>query len=268
MALWEEQALHYKSILTTKLIIQTIFIFAFLFPFQGVAQDVNVLLREADHLEDLKKENDAYKKYLEILKIYPNHLPALCKASELCSMIGNRQAEKSSKLNYFKEARRYAETALHVNPAYPDANFVMSMAMGRMALVLSGREKIAAVNDIKKYAELAIRYDPKNFKAYHVLGKWHFEVSSLNSFERIAVKVLFGGMPPSSFNESIKCYEKSRLLKPDFILNYLEIAKAYRKNNQDAKAIEVLKKLQVMPVKMADDPRVKTEGYELMKKLQ
>lgn len=227
-----------------------------------------MLLREADHLEVLKKENDAYKKYLEVIKIHPNHLAALCKASELCSLIGNRQTEKSSKLKYFKEARRYAETALHINPAYPDANFVMAMAMGRMALVLSGREKIAAVSDIKKYAELSIRYDPKNFKAYHVLGKWHFEVSSLNSFERIAVKVLFGGMPPSSFNESIKFYEKSRLLKPDFILNYLEIAKAYHKNDQDAKAIEILKRLQVIPVKMADDHHIKTEGYELMKKLQ
>jgi len=268
VALWEEQVLHYKSILTTKLIIQTIFVFAFLFPFQGIAQDVNVLLRKADHLEDLKKENDAYKTYLEILKIYPNHLPALCKGSELCSVIGNRQAEKSSKLTYFREARRYAETALRINPAYPDANFVMAMAMGRMALVLSGREKVAAVNDIKKYAELAIRYDAKNFKAYHVLGKWHFEVSSLSSIERIAVKVLFGGMPSSSFNESIKFYEKSRSLKPDFILNYLEIAKAYHKNDQDGKAIEVLKRLQNIPVKMADDPRIKKEGYELMKKLQ
>lgn len=251
----------------TKLIIQTIFVFAFLFPFLGIAQDINVLLREADHLEDLMRENDAYKKYVEVLKIYPDHLPALCKASELCSMIGNRQPEKSSQLTYFREARRYAETALRITPAHPDANFVMSMAMGRMALVLSGREKIAAVNDIKKYAELAIRYDPKNFKAYHVLGKWHFEVSSLNSFERVAVKVLFGGMPPSSFSESVKCYEKSRLLKPDFILNYLEIAKAYHKNNQDDKAMEVLKKLQVLPAKMADDLRIKTEGNELMKKL-
>ena len=226
-----------------------------------------MLLKEADHLEVLKKENDAYKKYLEVLKIYPGHLPALCKASELCSLIGNRQPEKSSQLAYFREARRYAETALRITPSHPDANFVMSMAMGRMALVLSGREKIAAVNDIKKYAELAIRYDPKNFKAYHVLGKWHFEVSSLNSFEKIAVKLLFGGMPPSSFSESIKCYEKSRLLKPDFILNYLEIAKAFHKNDQDDKAIEVLKKLQLMPAKMADDPGIKTEGLELLKKL-
>lgn len=255
--------------MTTRTIIHVFFLYiCLLHPLSVISQDINVLLKEAEHLEISKKENDAYKKYLEILIQQPNHLIALCKASELCSTIGNRQTQKSVKLDYFKAARRYAETALRVNSNYSDANFVMAMAMGRMALVLSGRQKIAAVNDIKKYAENAVHNDPKNFKAYHVLGKWHYEVSNLTSLERIAVKLLFGGMPPASFSESIKFYEKSRSMKPDFILNYLEIAKAYHKNEEDGKAIEVLKRLQTMPAKMADDPRIKKEANELMKELR
>lgn len=237
-------------------------------PFDSICQDVTVIMKEALSLEESRKETEAFKKYLDVLKLKPAHLTALCKASELSSLIGNRQPTKASKLEHFKAARHYAETALHVNPNYAEANFVMAMAMGRMALLLSGREKVLAVIEIKKYAENAVRNDPRNFKAYHVLGKWHYEVSNLNGFERIAAKVLFGGLPSSSFAESVKFYEKSRLLKPDLAVNYLEVAKAYHKNNQDTRAIEVLKQLQFIPVKAADDPRIKQEGNEFLKQLQ
>ncbi|MEJ7739767.1 MAG: hypothetical protein WKF97_20265 [Chitinophagaceae bacterium] len=237
-------------------------------PFDSLCQDVAVLLKEAEVLEHSRKENEAFKKYLDVIKKKPGHLAALCKASELSSLIGNRQPTKSLKLEHFKEARRYAETALQINPNYAEANFVMAMAVGRMALLLSGREKVMAVIDIKKYAEIAVRNDTKNFKAYHVLGKWHYEVSSLSGFERIAAKVLFGGLPASSFAESVKFYEKSCSLKPDLAINYLEVAKAYQKNDQKERAIDVLKQLQTIPVQAADDPRIKREGNEFLKQLQ
>ena len=245
-----------------------------LFLFIGLAlhcvtysQDINVMFKEAQRLEEARKDIDALRKYLDILKIQPLNISGLCKASELHCMIGSRQPQKSNKLEYFKTARRYAEAALRVNPNFSEANFVMSMAIGRMALLLSGHDKIKAVYDIKKYAEIAIRNDPSNFKAYHILGKWHYEVSSLNAFERMGARVFYGGLPSASFAESIKYYEKSRSINPDFALNYLEVAKAYHKNNQDNKAIEVLKKLQTVPVKNADDPRIKSEGTKMLKEL-
>lgn len=250
-----------------KILRLVLFIFLIL-PFKGMCQDITLLLKEAVRLESVRKENEAFTRYLEVLKVQPDNLVALCKAGELSCLIGNRESQKSMKLTYFKAARRYAETALRINSNYAEANFVMAMAMGRMALVLSGREKIHAVNDIKKYAENAVRNDPLNFKAFHVLGKWHYEVSNLSSFERMAAKVLFGGIPASSFSESIKYYEKSRSLKPDFALNYLEMARAYYKNEQEGKAIEFLLRLQPMQVRAADDIRIKKEGNELLKKIR
>jgi tetratricopeptide (TPR) repeat protein len=237
-------------------------------PYSSVSQDSGSLFHEAQRLEESRKEAEALKKYQEVVKAQPHHLAALCKVSELYCLIGSRQQQKQAKIEHYKTAKQYAEAALKINPNYSDANFVMSMAMGRMALVLNGNEKIKAVNDIKRYAETAIRNDPANFKAYHVLGKWHFEVSSLNAFERMAVRLLFGGFPPSSFAESIRCYERSRSISPGFALNYLELAKVYRKNNQANKAMEILKKLQSLPAKSADDARIKREGNELLNALQ
>ena len=120
----------------------------------------------------------------------------------------------------------------------------------------------------RRYAELSLKADPNNYKAWHVLGKWHYEVSNLNAFERAAARLLYGGLPPASVQQAIACYEKSRSLNPDFLLNYLELGRAYHRNDQDAKAIELLNKLLAMPNKTQDDPRVKEEGKQLLRELK
>jgi len=231
-----------------------------------IAQDIAALQKEAERLEPISQE-EAFKRYQDILRLQPVNVNALCKSSELCSAIGHRQAAKTAQVNYFKAARRFAEAALRLAPANSEANFAMSFAMGRISLISSGREKIVAVQEIQRYAELSIKYDPANYKPYHVMGKWHYEVSNLNAFERTLARLLYGGLPPASLEQSIAFYEKSRALNPGFALNYLELARAYHRKDQNAKAIDMLNKLFALPNKSQDDPRVKEEGRKLMKEL-
>ena len=73
------------------------------------------------------------------------------------------------------------------------------------------------------------------------MGKWNYEVSNLSAFEKAAVKIIYGGLPAASLNNSIMYYEKAKSLAPLFTLNYLELAKAYHKNDDDTKAISLLK---------------------------
>ncbi|MEP7278406.1 MAG: hypothetical protein ABI813_07180 [Bacteroidota bacterium] len=234
-------------------------------PFLCLAQNLSALQQEAERLEPVNEER-ALLKYQEILKQQPVNLKALCKSSELCSAIGRRQTSKEKKIEYFVSAKKYAERALQNNPKSSEANFVMSIAIGRMALVLSGREKIAAVDQIKKYAEISIQCDPSNYKPYHVLARWHYEVSDLNFFERSVAKLFYGGVPPASLQEAIYNYEKCRSLVPDLKVNYLELAKCYHRNNQEQKALDMLNKAITMPDKIQDDIRVKEEAKELLQK--
>ena len=237
----------------------------YLVPFLCIAQDISALQKEAERLEPASEEN-AFLKYQEILKLQPGNMTALCKSSELCSSIGRRRATKEQKLVYFKAAQKFAGQALHVNPNSSEANFVMSIAMGRMALVLGGREKIAAVDQIKKYAELSIKCDPGNYKPYHVLGRWHYEVSNLSGFERTFAKLFYGGVPPATLKEAIYNYEKSRSLVPELKVNYMELAKCYYRNSEKQKALDYLRKTIAMPNKMQDDTRIQEDAKELLKK--
>ena len=147
---------------------------------------------------------------LKIIQHDPLHIDALCKTSELYNIIGKRRPTKEEQKQYYKTGESYARKALKVNPNHSEANFAMAISMGRMALISSGKDKVAAVKEIKTYADKCIQLDGKNFKGYHVLGKWHYEVSDLNSFERWIVKITYGALPPSSLDEAIKNYEKSK----------------------------------------------------------
>jgi tetratricopeptide (TPR) repeat protein len=229
------------------------------------AQDINAIIKEGDRLEALPDEVAAFKKFKEALKIQAGNIYALTRCSELCSRIGKRAPDSKTRDDYYKGAKIYAETALKLNAASSDANCVMAIAMGRISLTKSGKEKITTAKEIKKYAELAIKYNAANFKAWHVLGKWHYEISSLSFFERTAAKVFFGGVPTSSYTESINAYEKAKQLDPAFVLNYLELAKSYKRNSQKDKAIATLKTMLTLQNRTEDDPLVKAEGKSLLK---
>lgn len=228
------------------------------------AQNVTALMQQAQAFEKAFKDEDALKKYMEVLRLDPLNIDALCKTSELYNIIGKRLHSKEEQKKYYKTGESYARKAIRLNPNNSEANFAMAISMGRIALVSSGKDKVAAVKEIKTYADRCIQLDPKNFKGYHVLGKWHYEVSDLNSFERWIVKITFGALPASSLDESIKNYEKSKRLAPGFLLNYLELAKAYKRKGDIHKARALLEQLQKLPPSASDDVKIKSLGRELL----
>jgi tetratricopeptide (TPR) repeat protein len=233
--------------------------------FTAVAQDVPALINEAARLELLPDEQSALLKYKEALKISPAHVHALSKSSELCSRIGQRQSNVKIRDDYYTAARIYAEAALKIDPVSSEANTSMAIMLGRTTLTKSGKEKVIAAKDLKKHVDAAIKANAANFLAWHVLGRWHYEISNLNFIEKAAVKMFYGGFPPSSLKESIAAFEKAKALKPGFMLNYLELAKAYHRNNENEKAITLLNEMLLLPNYTEDDPAIKQTGQKFLK---
>jgi tetratricopeptide (TPR) repeat protein len=241
---------------------------AAILPVEALGQDIHSLLRQGAQLEAAFKEEEALSKYKEVLRVQPDNIPALCECSDLSCRIGNRQASREKKVSYFQDGMAYAKAAYRLAPHSGDVNIVMAFSTARMALIQSAREKVAAAADIKKYAENAIREDPANFKGYHILGRWHYEVSNLNAIERTLAKWFYGALPEASLPESIGYFEKSMSLAPYFMLNYLELAKACRRDGQKDRAITLLRHMETLPDKMLDDSRVRQEGKKLLEDLE
>lgn len=230
-----------------------------------ISQDLNSMIKEADRLEAIPNEKEALHQFKEILKIQPVNLYALCKCSELCSRIAGRETTTKSKDSYNEAAIIYGKTALRLYPNSDEANVAVAIAVGRTLLKKSGKEKVSIVKEIKQYADMALKINPNNFKAWHVLGKWNYEIYNLSGIERTLVKVFYGGLPEATLNDCIAAYEKAKSLNPKFALNYLELARAYHKKSDNEKAVSLLKYLLTLPTQTEDDPRIKKEAEKLIK---
>jgi tetratricopeptide (TPR) repeat protein len=244
----------------------SILLFSLLIVIKSFSQDLNAILKEADKLEAAIDEKSALVKFKEALKLQPNNLHALVKCAELCCSIGNREPNTKARDEYYKAALIYAKTAYKLYPDSDASNVAMAIAIGRIVLLKSGKEKIASVKELKNYVDKAIAVNANNFKAWHILGKWHYELSNLNTLEKTAAKIMYGALPASSLASAILCYEKTKNLSSNFALNYLELAKAYKRNGEKTKAIAQLNYLLTLPNKVQDDERIKGEARGLLKK--
>lgn len=231
------------------------------------AQDVNYLLAEGAQLEKEMKDAEALKKYQEALQLSPTDIKALAKASELNTIIGNRLTDKKSRQEYFDAATTFAQTALKVNEQDADANYVMALALSRSSVNSGIKERMDAIKDIRKYLDKSLAADSSHYKSLHLLGKWNADVTGYSVPEKAALKVAFGGLPSTSYASAIDLMEKSRRKNPNYLINYLDLAKAYKSNGQSDKAIEILNRLVKLPPRTADDNGYKADGKKLLESL-
>lgn len=241
-----------------------------LFSLSAFAQStlVTSMLKEAKLLDQQAREEEALQVYLKVLQADTRNFEATWNASFLYAKIGNRQTDLSEKKTYFNTSKQYAEKALQLNATDADANYAMAVAMGRMALISPPKEKVAASRDIKKYAELAIRYNPAHSGAYHVLGLWNYEVANLNFAERSAAKYLFGGIPEGTLEQAIMNFVKAIKLDPHYILYYLDLARALKTGQYQAEAIKTLDKALTLQPVTEDDPVYLKQCREMRSQLE
>lgn len=245
-----------------------ILLFSLPFLIKVSSQDIVGLTKEANRLESVPDENAAFNKFKEILKLQPTNIYSLNKCSELCSRIGKRQTENKVISDYYEAAKTYAGISLKIDPNNAESNCVMAIALGRSSLNKSGKEKIISAREIKVYVDRSIKNDPQNFKAWHVLGRWNYELGNLNFIERTAAKLLYGSIPEGSFKQAIVAFEKSNSISDGFILNYFELAKAYNKNDEKDKAIYTINKMLLIPNHTEDDAAIKEDARRLLKSIQ
>ena len=236
--------------------------------FSASAQERSPLLGKAARLEGAFREEEALSDYQRALQLQPANVFILCRCCDLICRIGNRQVDREQKISYFETGYHYAQTAYRLDSTNSDVNVMMAFSLGRLTLIQSNKERVEAAIAIRRYAERAIRYDPSNFKAYHILGRWHYEVSKLNVVERAFARWFYGALPEASLEESIRYYEKSLALRPDFMLNYLELARAFHRQGQDMRAVAMLRRMEGLHDEMYDDRTVRAEGKKLLEALK
>lgn len=247
----------------------TLTLLGFCFAFLSLQAQTSSQLAHADSLFNNYEQQEALDAYKQILQDDPENFSALWHSSLLYSRLGNEFDDDDKKKEYFNKAKEQAQAALDVDPQHTQSNFVMAVAMGRMALIVGAKARVAASRDIKEYAERALKADSSNAGAWHVLGRWNYEISDLNFAERLAANVLFGGIPEGASNENaVKDIKKAIKLNPDMVLYYYDLAKAYEALDQEDEAIATCREALQKPSHAPDDDKVKDGCRELIEDLE
>lgn len=231
--------------------------------------DISQLEQQADSLYQQYEEEQALELYHQVLQEDPNHYKALWRTSFLYSRIGNRLRSEDEQEAYYNRGINFAERALEVDSTDVQSNFVMSVAMGRKALISGARERVAASRDIKKYIDRALKYDSTHAGAWHVLGRWNFKIANLSWIERTAANTLFGGIPGDASNKkAAENIEKAIELNDQYVLYYYDLATVYEEMGRDQEAIEVCQQALELHNVTPDDEQIKEDCLRLIDDLQ
>lgn len=231
--------------------------------------DVTNLKQQADSLYQQYEEEQALELYHQVLQEDPNNYEALWRTSFLYSRIGNRMTDEDEQEEYYNRGIDFAERALEVDSTDVYSNYVMSVAMGRKALISGARDRVAASRDIKKYVDRALEVDSTHAGSWHVRGRWNFKIANLSWIERAAANTLFGGIPGDASNDkAVQNIEEAIELDDQYVLYYYDLATVYEEMDRDQEAIKICQQALELPTLTPDDEQIKDDCRQLIDDLQ
>jgi len=174
-------------------------------------------LAEVDELLGFGKYEQAIDRLEDLIETYPGDVAFAWRHGKAYVDVGEVKAEVGTEDETKQAYRRGVELlreARALDPDNRDATFNLAIAVGRYSLLGGNREKVEGSREVKELAEETIAIDPDFDGAYHLLGRWHREVSDLGFFTKALVQVVYGGFPDASLEQALANYEKAYAIRP------------------------------------------------------
>jgi len=143
------------------------------------------------------------------------------------------EPDVAKKKRLAEQALIYAQRSRELAPTNAVSTLSLAICYGKLGLYGGVRAKIENARLVKKYAELALEQDPHYEWAYHVLGRWHYEVAQLGSTKRWLVSLIFGGLPDASTAQAVELLQRAVELAPRNSNHHIELGFAYLADHQD-----------------------------------
>ncbi|KAL3270686.1 hypothetical protein HHI36_021214 [Cryptolaemus montrouzieri] len=135
------------------------------------------------------------------------------------------------------------QVSLDMDSNQSEAHKWMAVLMGYKGHMQPLKEKINCANLLKMHLDQAISLNPSDPVLQHMAGRFCFEMSSLNWFERKIVKAIFTEPSDCSYDKALEHFlECEKLCTPPWKENRLLIAKCYIAIGQNVEALKWLRK--------------------------
>lgn len=242
----------------------------------GVTCVVAALGQSAPAALDLRRADSlwqagAFAEALEVVETGLRHgynrAEWLWRRSRLRVEQGLRASDKTQQRQAYQAALVDAQAAIAIDSLNDRAYVAAAIAAGQLALVSSPHAKVEIARQIKAYIDRALLLNPHDDIAYHLRGRWYYEVATLNALERAIVNVIYGGLPQASLEQAAADFRKALAIRPR-VVHYLELGRTLLRMGQREAAQRELEHALALPLNEPNDPIYQAEARVLLRRLR
>ncbi|CAG9461870.1 unnamed protein product [Pedinophyceae sp. YPF-701] len=198
---------------------------------EGLAKEAALQMNEA---------RDCYRRAVEACPGISEYWSRLAKVTTDCQYTPGTTPEAARALH-----RNAIEVAKEAQERFPDSSLgpvAECFAKGRLALLTDRpKDKLQLAKEARECAVRAMAIDPTDDVACHVMGRWHYEMASLNFAVRAVIQVLFGtSLPSGSYEGALDCYLAAVKHNPARLVHRVEAARCMTRLGRDGEAREFL----------------------------
>ena len=232
------------------------------------AQTVEELIAKGDNYYKEFNNQAAYETFLKAKELAPDNYEVIWRLSRSLVDIAehlptstSEQEEAQEKM--YNEALAYAEKAVELAPDKSITYLRRAIANGKIALfkgIFSVGDVVSTVkDDCEKAIQLNKGGPDVQAIAHYVLALTHAKVSTKWAPARSVL-----GLGWADLDTALVEYKKAEELKPNFVMIYVDYAKALMRDDQYELAKEKLEKALAAPITDEDDEARKAEAKELL----
>jgi len=239
-------------------------------PLPAIAQSAAEHIALGDREHAAANAPAALRHYEEAIKVDPRSYEGLWKASRDAVDVGLYNPDDKERERLYSVAEQYARRAVEVNPGDAAGHAELARALGRKALSLGKKEQVKYAGDVRNAALEALKLNPKNASALHIMGKWNYEVLRLSGLTRFMAKTFLGGKVFDSANweDAQRYMEESVANDPNGLVHHLDLARVYEARGNKEKAREQYEAVLKGPVSDFNDKKYQAEAAEEIKEVR
>lgn len=229
--------------------------------------DFDELVKSGDVFDAKFQSEQALKYYLPAEKLEPKNADLLVKISRQYALRMNDLPKDADKIASCRTGLAYAERAVATAPGECDPHLSVAICLGKLTPFLGNKERVEASRQIKISADKAVKFDPKNDYAWHILGRWHQSLANIGGVSRMFASAVYGGLPDASNETAVECFKKAMALNPNRLVHVVELGRTYAMMGRKAEAKKYLEMGLAMPNKDKDDAGTKQRGRVSLKQI-
>lgn len=234
------------------------------------AQSRSDWIKQGDQAYVARAAAGAVAAYDRAIAADPNSYEALWRAARSQIDLAFAESDATKRAAMYRAALDRAAHAVEINPAGADGHFILSEALGRMALTLGARDRVTYAARVRDQAMACLKIEPKHPGCLHVMGVWNAEIMRLNGLTRLIARRFLGGAAfgEASWANARHYLEESVINDPRRIVHRLDLARVYQDMGLKSAARTEFEAVVSGELIDYNDPEYKAEAAAALKKLQ